>query len=85
MHVIEGMAPQFMGLAQARVWAAADPTRPVVRVVYQDSQGRMILLDQQRVRPGQPTDGRWIVGDVALQLTGEAPAEILRNLRARVR
>jgi hypothetical protein len=85
VHVIEGMSPQFMGLAQGRVWPEADPTRPVVRVVYQDQQGRMILLDQQRRRGGQATEGRWILNDVALRLSGEAPAEVLRNLQARVR
>jgi hypothetical protein len=79
------MSPQFMGLAQGRVWPEADPTRPVVRVVYQDQQGRMILLDQQRMRGGQATEGRWILNDVALRLSGEAPAEVLRNLQARVR
>ena len=55
VHVIEGMSPLFMGLASGRVSPGADVTRPVVRVVYQDSQGRLILLDQQRLRPGQAT------------------------------
>ena len=90
VHVIEGMSPLFMGLALGRTSPDADATRPVVRVVYQDSQGRLILLDQQRLRPGQATSApgpepHWIVGEVALHLSGEVSADILRNLRARVR
>ena len=67
----------------------ADATRPVVRVVYQDSQGRLILLDQQRLRPGQPSPTAgplsWLIGDTALWLNGEASGEILRTYRPRVR
>ena len=68
----------------------ADPTRPVVRVVYQDSQGRLIFLDQQRIRAGQPTaapgdEPRWSQGEIALRLGGEVGADILRNYRGRVR
>ena len=88
VHVIEGMQQQFMGLAQGVASPAADATRPVVRVVYQDNQGRMILLDQQRIRPGQAwntTDTRWVVGEIGLSLLGEPAPEILRNLRPRVR
>jgi len=90
VHVIEGMSPLFMGLALGRTSPGADATRPVVRVVYQDSQGRLILLDQQRLRPGQATSApgpepHWIVGEIALHLSGEVSPDILRNLRARVR
>jgi hypothetical protein len=90
VHVIEGMSALFMGLAQGRTSPGADATRPVVRVVYQDSQGRLILLDQQRLRPGQATSApgagpHWIVGEVSLHLSGEVSPDILRNLRARVR
>jgi putative zinc finger protein len=90
-HVIEGLNPSFMGLAQGGLSPGADTTRPVVRVVYQDSQGRMILLDQQRVRPGQATPARrsntpiWTVDDVVLHLQGEVGPDILRNLQPRVR
>ena len=88
-HVIEGMSPMFMGLAQGRLSPGADSTRPVVRVVYQDSQGRYIILDQQRVRPGQPAAAGsplfWMQGDVSLRLQGEASREVLRTLRPRVR
>lgn len=88
VHVIEGMSPVFMGLAPGRLAAGADTTRPVVRVVYQDPQGRMIVLDQQK-RTGQAAppanSGAWSLGDLTVGLQGEAPAEILRSLRSRVR
>ena len=88
VHVIEGMSPTLMGLAPGRVAAGADTSRPVVRVVYQDSQGRMIVLDQQR-RSGQPapppSTGAWSLGDVTMGLHGDVPAEALRSLRSRVR
>jgi hypothetical protein len=88
-HVIEGLSPLFMGLAQGTAVAGADATRPVVRVVYQDSQGRLILLDQQRLRAGQalPPPGplSWTIGGTVMWLNGEAGAEILRTYRSRVR
>jgi anti-sigma factor RsiW len=87
-HVIEGMSAAFMGLAPGGVDPGADSTRPLVRVVYQDPQGRLILLDQQRLRAGQaPPQGplAWVAGEVALWLRGEAPADALRALRSRVR
>lgn len=88
VHVIEGMSPVFMGLAPGRVAAGADTTRPVVRVVYQDAQGRLIVLDQQRIRPGQAPaagGGAWSLGDLTMGLQGEVPPEALRTLRSRVR
>ena len=90
VHVIEGMSQLFMGLVLGRNSPGADATRPVVRVVYQDSQGRLIFLDQQRVRPGQSTaqpgaEPHWVTGEVALHLSGEVGPDILRNYRGRVR
>jgi putative zinc finger protein len=90
VHVIEGMSPQFIGLTRGQLVAGADPARPVVRVVYLDSRGRMILLDQQRVRAGQRPAAaagnlRWAVGDVMLYLRGEPSPDVLRSLQARVR
>jgi len=90
MHVIEAMSPAFVGLAQGRLSPGADSTRPVVRVVYQDPQGRMVLLDQQRLRPGQSTayggaDPHWTIRDVLLHLHGEPGPDVLRSLRGRVR
>ena len=88
VHVLEGMQQQFMGLAQGSASPGADPARPVVRVVYQDNVGRMILLDQQRIRPGQTWgtgETRWVTGEIGIALLGEPGPEILRNLRPRVR
>ena len=90
VHVIEGMSPQFIGLTRGQLVPGADPARPVVRVVYLDSRGRMILLDQQRTRggvaPGQTAGNlRWVTGDVMLYLRGEPSPDVLRSLQARVR
>jgi hypothetical protein len=88
VHVIEGMGAQFMGLVQGSQAPGADDNRPAVRVVYQDTQGRMILLDQQRIRPGQtwPSGAyQWPEGEIGLALHGDVPGEVLRNLRPRVR
>jgi hypothetical protein len=91
VHVIEGLSPLFMGLAQGRTSPGSDTSRPVVRVVYQDAQGRLILLDQQRLKAGQdtapPAGGQphWTMGDVLLHLHGEIGPEVLRTMRARVR
>ena len=88
-HVIEGMSAMFMGLAQGVVVPGADATRPVVRVVYQDSQGRLILLDQQWLRPGQPAPQGsplgWALGETAVWLHGEVGPDALRTYRPRVR
>jgi hypothetical protein len=90
VHVIEGMSPEFIGLTQGRVVPGADAARPVVRVVYVDQRGRMILLDQQRMRSGQASGAaagtlRWALGDVMLYLHGEPGADVLRGLQRRVR
>jgi hypothetical protein len=90
VHVIEGMSPMFMGLVLGRNSPGADATRPVVRVVYQDSQGRLIFLDQQRLRAGQSTsppgaEPHWVQGEIVLHLSGELGPDILRNYRGRVR
>jgi hypothetical protein len=89
VHVIEGMTPELIGLTRSQIIPGTATNRPVVRVVYQDSRGRMILLDQQRMEAGQqaPSSGslRWAIGDVILYLRGEPSAEVLRSLQARVR
>jgi hypothetical protein len=89
-HVIEGMTPQFIGLVRGQLVPGASPRRPVVRVVYLDPRGRMILLDQQRLdssqAPGATTGNlRWAIGDVMLYLRGEPSQDVLRTLQARVR
>ena len=90
VHVIEGMSPQFIGLTQGRNVPGADNSRPVVRVVYVDPRGRMILLDQQRLRAGQAPGAasgslRWTLGDVMLYLHGEPGPDVLNSLQRRVR
>ncbi|MEO8089256.1 MAG: zf-HC2 domain-containing protein [Gemmatimonadales bacterium] len=89
VHVIEALTPEFIGLTPGRGVPGADPSRPVVRVVYLE-RGRMILLDQQRLRtgqaPGAPAGNlRWTQGDVMLYLHGEPSSDVLRNLQRRVR
>jgi anti-sigma factor RsiW len=89
VHVIEGMTPEFIGLTRGQI-PGANSRRPVVRVVYLDTRGRMILLDQQRMDAGDapaapPGSLRWAMGDVMLYLRGEPNPEVLRSLRARVR
>jgi hypothetical protein len=90
VHVIEGMTPQFIGLTRSQLIPGTSSTRPVVRVVYLDARGRMILLDQQRVAGNQtplsPSGSlRWAIGDVMLYLRGEPGPDVLRSLQARVR
>jgi serine/threonine protein kinase len=89
VHAIEGMSPMFIGLAPGQLSAGADTTRPVVRAVYLDPNGRLILLDQQLIRAGQRvspgTRERWPIGNVLVSLHGEAPPQTISNLRARVR
>jgi putative zinc finger protein len=89
VHVIEALSPEFIGLTPGRLVPGADPTRPVVRVVYLE-RGRMIMLDQQRLRTGQAPGAaagnlRWTQGDVMLYLHGEPSADVLRSLQRRVR
>ena len=48
----------------------------------------LLSLDQQRNLPGQsptPTAGSWTLGDLTMGLHGEAPPDVLRTLRSRVR
>jgi hypothetical protein len=89
VHAIEGMSPLFHGLAKSVAPPFTDTARPVVRSVYIGPNERLILLDQQRVRPGAAapalSGNSWRVGDVILYLHGDARPEVLRNLSRRVR
>ena len=90
VHVIEGMTPELIGLTRTQLIPGSGSARPVVRGVYVDARGRLILLDQQRVASGQapssPTGSlRWTIGDVMLYLRGEPSPDVLRSLQARVR
>lgn len=88
-HAIEGMSPLFIGLAGGRFPEGADTTRPLVRGVYLDPNGDLILLDQQRVPSESPaptaTGARWRIGDVMVYLHGDGRPAVLRNLASRVR
>jgi hypothetical protein len=90
VHVIEGMTPEFIGLTRSQILPGSNSSRPVVRVVYTDARGRLILLDQQRMDPPSgpsPSSGslRWTIGDVMLYLRGDVSTDVLRGLQARVR
>ena len=100
VHVIAGLRPQFIGLASADGIPAADPGRPVVRVVYMDAGQHLILLDQQRLPAGESASGlphspaaasgpdgpmlRWVVGDVWLWLHGGLSPADLNDVGGRV-
>ncbi|HWO87838.1 MAG TPA: zf-HC2 domain-containing protein [Gemmatimonadales bacterium] len=47
IRLIDGMVPRRYEIGPGRLVAGADPNRVVVRVVYTDSAGRRIVLDQQ--------------------------------------
>jgi anti-sigma factor RsiW len=88
VHVIEGMTPEFIGLTRAQLIPGSTTGRPVVRVVYTDARGRLILLDQQRMEGEGPRPSgslRWTIGDVMLYLRGDVSTDVLRSLQARVR
>ena len=89
VHAIDGMTPLFLGLARSRFPAYTDTARTVVRSVYIGPNGRLILLDQQRIQPGWrvpvATATGWRIGDIILHLHGEARPEFLTTLARRVR
>lgn len=96
LHAIDGMTRQLVGLVSPQLVPGADTSRPVVRAVYVDRNGRTLYLDQQRVRPGQldlpftPQTGpngqqSWMAGSVMLVLQGDLTPDSLRALARRVR
>ena len=89
VHVIEGMTPELIGLTRSQIIPGTNSSRPVVRVVYTDARGRLILLDQQRTdapSASSPSGSlRWTIGDVMLYLRGDVSTDVLRGLQARVR
>lgn len=93
VHVIEGMRPELVGLIPGRLVRGANASEYVVRVVYQDEEGRLIFLDQQRLdatarQMGAQRDTippEWVVGETFLSLSGEVGRETIRALAARVR
>jgi anti-sigma factor RsiW len=96
LHAIDGMSRLLVGIVSPQLVPGADTTRAVVRAVYVDRSGRLIFLDQQRVRAGQaelpytPTSGRngelrWMSGQVLLVLQSDVATDSLRFLWRRVR
>lgn len=93
LHVIEGLRPEMVGLVPGQLVAGADPSRPVVRVVYLGDDGKTFFLDQQRVGDGLPaqraarsrTPGSWMAGNVQLRLHGELSQDSLNGLARRVK
>jgi hypothetical protein len=96
LHAIDGMSRQLVGVVSPQLVPGSDTSRAVVRAVYVDRAGRLIFLDQQRVRPGQPNlpftplaerngELRWMAGQVMLVLQSDLPTDSLRLLFRRVR
>ncbi len=96
LHAIDGMSRQLVGVVSPQLVPGSDTSRAVVRAVYVDRAGRLIFLDQQRVRPGQPNlpftplaerngELRWMAGQVMLVLQSDLPTDSLRLLYRRVR
>ena len=96
LHAIDGMSRQLVGAVSPQLVPGSDTSRAVVRAVYVDRAGRLIFLDQQRVRPGQADlpftphaerngELRWMAGQVMLVLQGDLPTDSLRLLYRRVR
>lgn len=96
LHAIDGMSRQLVGVVSPQLVPGSDTSRAVVRAVYIDRAGRLIFLDQQRARPGQPNlpftlqsdrsgELRWMAGQVMLVLQGDLPTDSLRLLYRRVR
>ena len=96
LHAIDGMSRQLVGVVSPQLVPGSDTSRAVVRAVYVDRSGRLIFLDQQRVRPGQTNlpftpqaerngELRWMAGQVMLVLQSDLPTDSLRLLFRRIR
>lgn len=93
LHVIDGLRPELVGLVSGYLVAGADPSRPVVRVVYLGDDGRTFFLDQQRITDSTGprtavTDSdasSWRNGDVRLLLHGALSPASRSDLVRRIR
>jgi len=93
LHVIDGLQAELVGLVPGRLVPGADPSRPVVRVVYLDGQGQSFFLDQQRIAAdsrdrqalAEAVPGAWLDGDVQLRLHGALSNDSLAGLARRVK
>ncbi len=96
LHAIDGMSRLLVGVVSPQLVPGTDTSRAVVRAVYVDRAGRLVFLDQQRVRAGQqglpytPQAGRngelrWMAGQVLVVLQSDQPTDSLRLLYRRIR
>jgi Putative zinc-finger len=98
LHAIDGMSRLLVGVVSPQLVPGTDTTRAVVRAVYVDRSGRLVFLDQQRARPGQPDlpppytpragrngELRWMAGQVLIVLQSDQPTDSLRLLYRRIR
>ena len=96
LHAIDGMSRQLVGVVSPQLVPGSDTSRAVVRAVYVDRAGRLIFLDQQRVRAGQTDlpftpqarrngELRWMAGQVLVVLQADLPTDSLRFIARHVR
>lgn len=96
LHAIDGMSRQLVGVVSPQLVPGTDTSRAVVRAVYVDRAGRLIFLDQQRVRAGQTDlpftpqarrngELRWMAGQVLVVLQADLPTDSLRFIGRHVR
>ncbi len=67
------MVPARFESGPGRLVPGADPSRPVVRVIYRDREGRRITLDQQP--SDTPSDS--ITGEHRVSINGLMPGDTL--------
>lgn len=100
LQLIRGLLPDHVEAADASAVPGALPGSEVLRVVYREPNGRVLLLDQQRIPPayrsGLATDilidsepggnsiALWVSGDTRLTLSGRMAPETLRVFVNRV-
>ena len=100
LQLIHGLLPDHIEVADASAVPGALPGSEVLRVVYREPNGRVLLLDQQRIPPayrsGLATDtlidsepggnslALWVSGDTRLMLSGRMNPETLRVFVRRV-
>jgi hypothetical protein len=81
IRLIDGLEPQRIMVAPGTAVAGADPSVPLVRVVYEDPPGRELWLDQQRPGEGRAQAAAanalgLIVGDTVLSRAKEGPGRV---------
>jgi hypothetical protein len=99
VRLIQGLNPEAVEIAQGSALPGADPARPVVRVVYNAPEGRLIM-DQQRVggsggreptiaistAPNGVSVAQWVDrGGFWISLAGRADQQTLLAIANRIR